>query len=64
VAIAAAVPTAAADPYEADPDLVQRDEEYAAGKRAVEGKDWAEAARLFERAERRHPDDADLRLAG
>jgi Flp pilus assembly protein TadD len=51
---------AAADPYEADPDLAARDEDYAAGERAVEKKEWAEAVRLFQRAEMRHPDEADL----
>jgi Flp pilus assembly protein TadD len=59
-AIVAFAPIAAADPYEADPDLATRDGDYAAGKRAVEKKDWAEAARLFKRAEMRHPDHADL----
>lgn len=59
-AIAAFAPFAAADPSETDPDLAARDEDYAAGKRAVEKKDWAEAARLFQRAEIRHPDHADL----
>jgi Flp pilus assembly protein TadD len=59
-AIAAFVPIAAADPYEDDPDLATRDDDYAAGKRAVEKKDWAEAARLFERAAVRNPDHADL----
>ena len=59
-AIAAFAPIAAGDPYEADPDLATRDEDYAAGKRAVEKKDWAEAARFFQRAEQRHPDHADL----
>jgi Flp pilus assembly protein TadD len=59
-AIAAFAPIAAADPSEADPDLAARDDDYAAGKKAVDKKDWAEAARLFQRAEIRHPDDADL----
>jgi len=59
-AIAAILPIATADPYEADPDLAKRDEDYAAGKRAVENKDWAEAALLFKRAEMRNPDNADL----
>jgi len=59
-AIAATATIAGADPYEADPDLAARDDDYAAGKRAVERNDWAEAARLFKRAERRHPDHADL----
>jgi Flp pilus assembly protein TadD len=59
-AIAALVPIAAADPYEADPDLATRDDDYAAGKKAVDKKEWAEASRLFERAAVRHPDHADL----
>ena len=59
-AIAAIAPIAAADPYEADPDLAARDEDYAAGQRAVEKKEWAESVRLFQRAEIRHPDEADL----
>jgi Flp pilus assembly protein TadD len=59
-AIAAFAPVAAADPTETDPDLATRDEDYAAGKKAIEKKDWAQAARYFERAEKRHPDNADL----
>jgi Flp pilus assembly protein TadD len=51
---------AAADPYEADPDLAARDEDYAAGKRAADNRSWGEAVRLFKRAEMRHPDHADL----
>lgn len=53
-------PLAAADPYEADPDLANTDADYAAGKKAVDRKDWAEAVRLFELSEKRHPDHADL----
>jgi Flp pilus assembly protein TadD len=59
-AIAVFAPIAAADPSETDPDLATRDEDYAAGNRAVEKTDWVEAARLFQRAETRHPDNADL----
>jgi Flp pilus assembly protein TadD len=51
---------AAADPYEADPDLAARDDDYAAGKRAADKKDWPEAVRLFKLAAVRHPDHADL----
>jgi Flp pilus assembly protein TadD len=58
--IGALAPIAAADPNEADPDLASRDEDYAAGRRAIEQKDWAQAARQFKRAELRHPDHADL----
>ena len=60
VAIAAFAPIAAADPTETDPDLATRDADYAAGKKAVEKKDWAEAARLLERAALRNPEYADL----
>ncbi len=59
-AIAAFAPIAAADPYEADPDLATRDADYASGKRAVDKKEWAEAVRLFQRAAVRNPDHADL----
>jgi Flp pilus assembly protein TadD len=59
-AIAAFAPIAAADPSETDPDLATRDEDFAAGKRAVEKKEWAEAVRQFKRAELRNPDSADL----
>ena len=51
---------ALAEPHEVDPDLAARDEVYAAGKRAVERKDWDEAVRRFKRAELRHPEQADL----
>ncbi len=59
-AIAGFAPIAAADPYEADPDLANRDDDYAAGKQAVDRKDWSEAARRFKLAELRNPDHADL----
>jgi Flp pilus assembly protein TadD len=60
VVFAAFAPAVVADPAEVDPDLATRDEDYAAGKRAVENKDWGEAARRFQRAELRNPDNADL----
>ena len=59
-AIAAHAAIAVADPADVDPDLAARDDDYAAGKRAGEAQNWAEAARLFKRAQRRHPDHADL----
>lgn len=58
--IVAFVSIAAADPAEVDPDLAARDDDYAAGNKAVDRKDWTEAARLFQRAEKRNPDNADL----
>ena len=60
VVIAAVSPIAGADPEDTDPDLAKRDEDYAAGKRAAERKDWADAVRLFERTEKRYPEHADL----
>ena len=51
---------AIAEPYEADPDLSSRDSDYAAGKQAVDRKDWGEAARRFEKASIRYPENADL----
>jgi tetratricopeptide (TPR) repeat protein len=59
-AIAVFATIAAADPDDTDPDLAKRDADYAAGKRAADGKDWPTAVRLYERAERRNPDSADL----
>jgi Flp pilus assembly protein TadD len=56
---AASLPCAA-EPYETDPDLATRDADYAAAKKAVDRKDWPEAARLFERAAVRNPEHADL----
>ncbi len=59
-ALAVFAPAAGAAPDEVDPSLSARDADYAAGKRAIDAKDWAEAVRRFERAKRRHPDHADL----
>jgi len=58
--LAAFASVAVADPEETDPDLAKRDQDYAAGKRAADSKDWAEAVKLYQRAEKRHPDQADL----
>ena len=60
VALASAGSAGRAEPYEVDPDLATRDEDYAAGKRAVDRQDWGEAVRRFKLAERRHPEQADL----
>lgn len=49
-----------AEPYESNPNAVERDEDYIAGKTALAAKDWAEAARRFAIAARRDPDSADL----
>ena len=51
---------AAADPEDSDPDLAKRDQDYAAGKAAAEHKDWATAVQLYQLAEKRYPEQADL----
>ena len=53
-------PGAHADPDETDPDLATRDADYAAGRKAVAAKSWAEAVQHFRKAEVRNPDSADL----
>ena len=59
-AIAAFAPVVAADAVETDPDLGKRDQDYAAARHAADNKNWADAVRLYERAEKRYPDQADL----
>jgi Flp pilus assembly protein TadD len=60
VVMAAFAPLAAADATEVNPGLATRDADYAAGKKAVERKDWTEAVRLFQLSAKRNPDSADL----
>lgn len=49
-----------AEAYEENPTAVERDVDYAAGKKAIAAKDWSEAAARFKVAARRDPDNADL----
>jgi len=60
--VVAALATGAtlADPTEEASDLVARDADYAAGKQAIENKNWAEAAKRFQMAAVRQPDNADI----
>ena len=60
VACALAAPPVVAEPYETNPDAAARDPDYAAGKQALEKKDWQEAARRFQRATVHDPDNPDL----
>ena len=60
IALGALAPGALADPDETDPDLAKRDEDYAAGVKAVKEKRWEEAVAKLKIAERRNPDSADL----
>jgi Flp pilus assembly protein TadD len=59
--LAAAVTGAAmADPVEIDADLAARDEDYAAGRKALQERQWAAAIARLSKAEVRNPDHADL----
>jgi len=60
--VVAALTTGAtlADPTEEASDLVVRDADYAAGKQAIENKNWAEAAKRLQMAAVRQPDNADI----
>jgi len=60
LAMAAFPPAAAADPVETDPDLASRDADYAAGRRALQARDWPAAVASLSKAEVRNPDHADL----
>jgi Flp pilus assembly protein TadD len=59
-AIAVYAPIAAADITETNPTLATEDSDYAAGKKAVEKKNWPEAVRNFQRSAARDPNQADL----
>ncbi len=52
--------TSVAEPYEDTPDASARDPDYAAGKAAMEKKNWTEAVKRFHQAALRAPDSADL----
>lgn len=60
LAVCALMPVARAEPYEANPDAATRDPDYAAGKAAIEKKNWSEAVKRFQLAVVRDPDSADL----
>jgi Flp pilus assembly protein TadD len=49
-----------AEELETIPGAAARDPDYAAGKQALERKDWAEAVKRFGQAALRDPDNADL----
>ena len=58
--LCAPILTSYAEPYEDNPDAALRDPDYAAGKAAVEKKNWGEAVKRFHQAALRAPDSADL----
>ena len=48
-----------ADPYEFE-DTAVRDPDYAAGRQAIQKKDWKEAVKRFHQTALREPDNADV----
>jgi Flp pilus assembly protein TadD len=58
--LAALALAAHADPVETDPDLATRDADYAAGRKAVQARDWSTAVARLSKAEVRNPDNADV----
>ena len=54
------LPLSAPAEYSDDPDLAAKDEDYAAGVKAVAEKRWEDAVARLRRAEVRNPDHADL----
>ncbi len=60
LALCSLAPVTRAEPYEDNPDAAARDPDYAAGKAAMDRKNWAEAVQRFHQAALRAPDSADL----
>ena len=52
--------TTGAEPYEDNPSAAASDPDYAAGKAAMDQKNWPEAVKRFQQAALRDPDSADL----
>ena len=59
-ALGMATQIAVSVPYEDSPDASASDADYAAGKAAIDKKNWAEAVKRFQQAALRTPDSADL----
>ena len=58
--LCAVAPASNAEPFEDNPSASARDPDYAAGKAAMDKKNWAEATKRFQQALLRDPDSADL----
>lgn len=60
LAMCPAAQIAHTEPFEDNPDAAARDPDYAAGKAAMDKKNWREAVTRFNQAALRAPDSADL----
>lgn len=60
VALTLGAPATVAEPTEDNPSASAKDPDYAAGKQAIENKNWAEAVTRLRKAMLRDPDNADL----
>ena len=60
ISLTVLTPFASAEPYEDNPGAAANDPDYAAGKAAMDKKNWPEAVKRFQRAALRDPDSADL----
>ncbi len=59
-ALCGAIPGVIAEPFEDSPNAAAKDPDYAAGKAAMDKKNWGEAVKRFQQAALRDPDSADL----
>ncbi len=60
LSLATLAPCVCAEPYEDNPSAAVSDPDYAAGKAAMDKKNWPEATKRFQQALLRDPDSADL----
>jgi Flp pilus assembly protein TadD len=60
LSLATLAPCVSAEPYEDNPSAAVSDPDYAAGKAAMDKKNWPEATKRFQQALLRDPDSADL----
>ena len=60
LALCPAVSITYAEPFEDNPGAAASDPDYAAGKAAMDKKNWTEAVKRFQQAALRAPDSADL----
>lgn len=60
VVFSLALGPAFAEPFETNPNLAVSDADFAAGKAAMDKRNWRDAVQRFEVALKRNPDSADL----